>query len=170
MQLKIRFPQRGYSRQNIERAYYRAKNTDRASLRIPQKWKQTDQKVHYITSFISGGISGGFFINSGLYWTLTQICRTIFLTNHNWRPKEPKLLEKFWFIAIKSHRDSPGPKWGSRPCGDCSICKNMMNVEHFEDSSVQVQFNIVHPINCKTFYYMPLSLAIYRNDDQRITD
>lgn len=56
--------------------------------------------------------------------------------------------------------DGPGPKWGSKPCGDCSICKYMTNDEYFQDSSGQVPYKIVHTINCKT------EGVVYRNTCQ----
>lgn len=125
MVLKSRFQQRGYSAYYIEKAYIRAKRTERASLLIPQKRKPKDQKVCFIITYNTqwGNIRDTF----AQFWPTLSTD----LDLHDHLTSRPQLTAKraktLGNMLVRSHYvpqrskfifDGPGPKWGSRPCGD----------------------------------------------------
>ncbi|XP_044158606.1 uncharacterized protein LOC122944428 [Bufo gargarizans] len=163
-QLRQRFAQRGYHPVVIERGYQRAVNTSRQTLLTTKPKKVQNAAVDearpvcMITDYNPqwNNIRKTFV----KYWPVLQtdhVLNSVLTSAPTLVSRRSRNLSD---ILVSSHYVPPnnqeflfqskGPKWGSTPCGHCSICRAMVKSVSFSDSSGKNVYKIVHFINCST--------------------
>ncbi|CAJ0967408.1 unnamed protein product [Ranitomeya imitator] len=153
--LTSRFLQRGYQRDNIHRAYSRAKSTNRSSLLTSKKKGnrtndgQVVGDVEYNQQTLAYPVTGSVIIKNPH--------QTAVYCGQTWKKTLQDFLVHSHYVPPTLHYfgESRGPKWGSVSCGSCKVCKHIVRTNVFHDSTQKREFKILHYINCWT------SMVIY---------
>lgn len=160
-ELGERFRERGYPPDCIQRAYNRAKNTQRTELMV-QKTKrknnsQSSNQVRYITPYNCRGQQMRAAL--GKYWSILQAddCIRDYVSPHpsitfKRAPNLKDALVHSHHMGMTPKRvfGSKGTKWGCKPCGSCVACVNIESTTTFWNFDHTREYNITHTISCST--------------------
>ncbi|XP_056404803.1 uncharacterized protein LOC130296828 isoform X2 [Hyla sarda] len=155
-ELSQRFRERGYDENAIQRAYYRAKSTNRNVLLQTRPRDNKDNQVRFITTFHSQAQD----VRNVLakYWDLLTLDPILGLYIQKFPSLTYRRSTNLRDKLVHSHYSGPqtsnifgssNPRSGCKSCGRFVACQNVVDDTSFLDSSGNI-YRITHNITCNT--------------------